>query len=248
MVNNKALPRPNPLCSLGKIGQFLNSAPQAPQVIQDIRDELRAVLPVASISIAKYEATTGGFDWLLRGNLDSDELTAIEKRMLLRKQIEHSPESSSRPRKLQVLAIPMVFENEVVGLMHAKSPRGVAFSETDEAFLVAVAAHLTTAFRDTAPVASEHDVLKEKLEEAENKNRKLLSIIEIARSIAHEFNQPLTGISGYCTLILEELESETNVLDDVAEIKKQAKRLENLVHKFQNIAHVEYLEDIRLHY
>ncbi len=78
------------------------------------------------------------------------------------------------------------------------------------------------------------------LREAQRENQKLLSIVDLARSIAHELNQPLTGISGYCALIQEALESCDPIYHDVAEIQKQALRLEDLIVKFQNVAHVDF--------
>jgi len=76
--------------------------------------------------------------------------------------------------------------------------------------------------------------------EAKRENQKLVSIVDLARSIAHELNQPLTGISGYCALIQEAIDPSNPIYQDVAEIQRQALRLEDLVIKFQNIAHVDF--------
>ncbi|MFQ5707455.1 MAG: histidine kinase dimerization/phospho-acceptor domain-containing protein [bacterium] len=63
----------------------------------------------------------------------------------------------------------------------------------------------------------------------------LQSILESAASISHEMNQPLTGITGYCMLIQEDLNQDDPLYEEVGEIKKQAIRLEELVQRLQQI-------------
>jgi transcriptional regulator with GAF, ATPase, and Fis domain len=71
---------------------------------------------------------------------------------------------------------------------------------------------------------------------------RLQSIIELASSVSHEFNQPLTGITGYCNLIKEDLDEQSPLFEDIVEIGKQAVRLEELVRKFQKVVHVNKQE------
>ncbi|MFQ5822649.1 MAG: histidine kinase dimerization/phospho-acceptor domain-containing protein [bacterium] len=80
---------------------------------------------------------------------------------------------------------------------------------------------------------------KKNYEEELIQKEKLQSVIELAGAVGHELNQPLTGITGYCALIKEELQKEHPLYKDITEIEKQAGRLEMLVNKFQNIARVE---------
>jgi signal transduction histidine kinase len=72
--------------------------------------------------------------------------------------------------------------------------------------------------------------------------KRLNSIIAFARTIGHELNQPLTGISGYCALIKEEVDQSGSVYQDIAEIERQAVRLERIVNKFQSVTHLDYKE------
>lgn len=80
---------------------------------------------------------------------------------------------------------------------------------------------------------------KKKYEEEMIQKEKLQSVIELAGAVAHELNQPLTGITGYCALIKEEIDNAHPLYKDISEIEKQAARLEKLVNKFQNIARLE---------
>lgn len=78
-----------------------------------------------------------------------------------------------------------------------------------------------------------------KLEEEVIEKEKLQSVIELAGAVGHELNQPLTGITGYCALVKEELDEQHPLYKDISEIEKQAARLEMLANKFQNIARIE---------
>ncbi len=64
------------------------------------------------------------------------------------------------------------------------------------------------------------------------------SVVQLARAVVHEFNQPLTGISGYCALIKEELQDNGQLYRDIDEIEKQARRLEELVQQFHSVANL----------
>jgi signal transduction histidine kinase len=76
-----------------------------------------------------------------------------------------------------------------------------------------------------------------------NQNHRLRSVIDLARRICHEMNQPLTGISGYCALIREELAEDHRAYEDLSQIEEQAQRLEQLIYDFQSIAQLGDLED-----
>ncbi|MCG8608796.1 GAF domain-containing protein [bacterium] len=76
-----------------------------------------------------------------------------------------------------------------------------------------------------------------------NQNVKLRSVIDLARRICHEMNQPLTGISGYCALIREELAKDHHAYEDLNQIEVQAQRLEQLIYNFQSIAQLEEADD-----
>ncbi|GBD94967.1 sporulation kinase A [bacterium BMS3Abin05] len=71
------------------------------------------------------------------------------------------------------------------------------------------------------------------------KSERLNLAVEMAGSIAHEINQPLTGILGYLSLIKEDLSGDNPMYPDLEEIEKQAERISELVKKFQNIVKVE---------
>lgn len=56
-----------------------------------------------------------------------------------------------------------------------------------------------------------------------------------AQHLAHEFNQPLTGIIGLTSLIMEDVEENWEHYETIQELDVQARRLQNLVQQFQRI-------------
>lgn len=73
--------------------------------------------------------------------------------------------------------------------------------------------------------------LKERVDQIEKDEK----AIAYARHLAHELNQPLTGISGLISLILEETNEADLHYENLKEIEKQADRLKNMIQKFQNL-------------
>jgi len=84
------------------------------------------------------------------------------------------------------------------------------------------------------------DISREKREEESRvQNERNKMAMEMAGSIAHELNQPLTGILGYCSLLLEDLEPDSELAKDIRLIEEQATRISELVKKFQSVVRVK---------
>ncbi len=125
------------------------------------------------------------------------------------------------------IVTPVVVNNKVFGLINVTSYNQDLFTEC-HAFLMSL-------------VASQFGFALENAEQAVNieEKEKLRSMVELANSVGHELNQPLTGITGYCALIKEDLKESDAIYKDIIEIEKQAGRLEKLVFKFQNLLYLE---------
>ncbi len=94
------------------------------------------------------------------------------------------------------------------------------------------------------------DITEIKQYESEKiKSERLTLAVEMAGSIAHEINQPLTGILGYLALIKEELKPEDTFKSDLEEIENQAERISELVKKFQRVVKIKtknYIGDSKI--
>ncbi len=67
----------------------------------------------------------------------------------------------------------------------------------------------------------------------------LKTAIEFAGTVAHELNQPLTGITGLISLVLETMDSEDANFSIIQEISSQAERMEQLIAKFLKITRIK---------
>lgn len=81
---------------------------------------------------------------------------------------------------------------------------------------------------------------KKRGEEEKLRVEKMKTALHLAGSVAHELNQPLTGITGYCSLIAEEVSSEESWFPAFKAIAEQAARIEALIKKFQKLTHLEH--------
>jgi len=125
------------------------------------------------------------------------------------------------------IVTPIVTNDEIFGLINMTSANPDLFTERDAFLMSIVASQLGLALENFKQAVE--------IEEKE----KLRSMVELASSVGHELNQPLTGITGYCALIKEDLKESDSIYNDIVEIEKQATRLEKLVYKFQNLLYLE---------
>ncbi len=68
---------------------------------------------------------------------------------------------------------------------------------------------------------------------------KMAAVGLLAGNIAHELNNPLTGIYSLAELLLEDFERETNTYNDMVEIKEAAKRCQRIIKDLLDFSSVE---------
>jgi PAS domain S-box-containing protein len=85
-----------------------------------------------------------------------------------------------------------------------------------------------------------------KLEEQVLRQERLASLGLLAAGVAHEVNTPLTGISSYTQLLLEELPEGDPRIETLAKIEAQTRRASNIVNSLLNLARPERTELERL--
>jgi len=83
---------------------------------------------------------------------------------------------------------------------------------------------------------------RRRMEQEQIETERLKTAVDLARTVAHELNQPLTGVVGYCSLIREAMSPDDKFYEDIKKIERQAERIEELIKKFQNIVRVEKKE------
>jgi len=90
---------------------------------------------------------------------------------------------------------------------------------------------------DRARVVSFDDVTERvKLEEEVLRNERLASLGLLAAGVAHEVNTPLTGISSYAQMLLEELSPEDPRREILEKIESQSQRASGIANSLLNLA------------
>lgn len=235
------------------ISQAVHSGLQLEDFLTKLPEAIHHVLPVSALVVAKYDALSASFHTIYSGGAESASgdgklspnlaAEAVANKQVVWENVHNQNASSG------LMAAPLLSHGRVSGIiqvMNDRLPYDNQHSETLYIISSVVALVLETYWqKDGKPETDKLSAQDREIAVFERRNKKLLSVVELARSIAHELNQPLTGISGYCALIKEELAEGHPITQDIDEIQKQALRLEQLIHKFQNAAHVEYQENSR---
>ena len=140
----------------------------------------------------------------------------------------------------------------ILGIVELRSPRSDAFTRDDlhdvECAAAIVAAVLSAAGRSAAAenvgpsfgagttptetrLTSQHLPENRLLQAA-----KLMSVGEMAAGIAHELNNPLTTVSGFAELLLEEIPADAPFRADVEMVMQEAQRARGVVRRLLDFA------------
>ncbi len=247
-------PKPNPNITrpLAQFAQYFQATTSdltsLPACAEQLANCMKAILPLARIRVGTYEGSTGLVKWLFA---DHSLAASVDEQGV---RPEDALREAIATREILLwksadtgccLIAPLMLGKRVVGVVEMQAlDDALWFAEMREP-ISTLCGYFGLVIENFSLSTKSNEVEASVLEDERRKNQKLRSIIDVARSIAHELNQPLTGIGGYCTLIREDLSDDHAIIKDIDEIMKQAARLEELVYRFQNITHVEYDDNNR---
>jgi two-component system, NtrC family, sensor kinase len=142
--------------------------------------------------------------------------------------------------------------DRILGVIDVESQRKNAFSQNDLLVLESLAGILASAvsgagqYQKLQATVDQLRSAREELQEriaaqrmAESKlvqAAKLAAVGEMAAGIAHELNNPLTTVSGFTELVLEELSGESDIRDDLELVLKEAQRARSVVRRLLDFA------------
>ena len=130
-----------------------------------------------------------------------------------------------------LLAVPLKVKGKVIGVIEAVNKTEGYFSQADVALLSAMAQPAAIAIEN----AQLYKDLQDRMEELKRtqaqliQSARLAAIGELAAGVAHEINNPLTGIMGFTRLLLQEVDDDAPIREDLQIIDREAARTKDIV-------------------
>ncbi len=142
--------------------------------------------------------------------------------------------------------------DQIIGMINVESQKKNAFSKNDFIVLEALAGILSSVmssagqYQKLQATVNQLQAAREELQErvvaqhmAESRlvqAAKLAAVGEMAAGIAHELNNPLTTVSGFTELVLEELSEGTGIRNDLELVLREAQRARGVVRRLLDFA------------
>jgi len=142
--------------------------------------------------------------------------------------------------------------DQIIGVINIESQRKNAFSQNDFIVLEALAGILSSVissvgqYQKLQATVDQLKAAREELQERVVAQRmaesrlvqaaKLAAVGEMAAGIAHELNNPLTTVSGFTELVLEELPEGNGVRNDLELVLREAQRARGVVRRLLDFA------------
>jgi K+-sensing histidine kinase KdpD len=234
-ANERLSHRTQRLRTLRDIDQAILAAESPEEIAAEAIRRVRDILPYksATVTVTDWDTDTAHVlaaqDNVLTAPttlpLDevylSENLRAGDTEVITDEAYEPVPEAKDRIQKMglrSILCVPMVVENEVIGVVHVGRTEANAFTDEDWRVGRELADHMAIALRQSQ-LLEEVQAQRERLEE--RVQERTAELESFTYSVSHDLRTPLRAIDGYTRILKED---HADQLDD------EGRRLLNVVY------------------
>lgn len=133
-----------------------------------------------------------------------------------------------------VAGVPLKVRGHIIGTLTViDNDPTRAFSSADLRTLELLASQISVSLRNTGLIQELNDRVKsqQQTERRLIQSARLAAVGEMAAGVAHELNNPLTTITGFAELMLEDLPEDSDQHDDLGLILREARRARGVVRR-----------------